>query len=325
MTVAQTTLTYTNPVYSQYFADPFVLKVGEEYYAYGTAPPDTMGRQFPVLRSDDLVHWEHAGHALEPIHGAFNYWAPEVAEKDGRFYLYYSASMRASDEHHRLRVAIADHPQGPFRDSGKELLPNAGFSIDAHPFRDPQTGQWFLYFATDYVEDEPHGTGLAAVPLADDMVTPLAQKPTIVLRASCVWQVYEKERNYKGRVWPSWHCIEGPFVLYQEGKYHCLYSGGAWHTENYGVGFATADNPLGPWKDDWAEHGPMVLRGQPGVVVGPGHNSVVLGPDNQTLFLVYHAWDRNHTARRMCIDPMRWTSDGPRCDGPSSGVRTVRF
>jgi GH43 family beta-xylosidase len=245
-----------------------------------------------------------------------------VAEHDGTFYLFYSATTSRSDEHHRLRVATAARPEGPFEDVGRPLLPDAGFSIDAHPFRDPRTGQWYLYFAADFTDDEPHGTGLAVVPLADDLLS-VTGRPRVVVRASCSWQVYERNRNYKGRTWSAWHCVEGPFVVYHDERYWCLYSGGAWHTENYGLGFAVADHPLGPWRDDFAVHGPTVLTGVPGRVIGPGHNSVVLGPDGRTLFAVYHAWDTARTARRLCIDPLRWTPDGPRVDGPSVGTREV--
>ena len=89
------------------------------------------------------------------------------------------------------------------------------------------------------------------------------------------------------------------------------------------LGFATANDPLGPWTDDFAQHGPYVLKGLPGQVIGPGHNSVVLGPDDQTLYVVYHAWDAGKTARRLCIDPLIWTHDGPRCDGPSYQPREM--
>src|SRR5690606_9281853 len=104
-----------------------------------------------------------------------------------------------------------------------------------------------------------------------------------------------------------------------------LYSGGAWHSSNYGLGYAVAEHPLGPWVDEMAERGPTVLRGAAGKVVGPGHNSVVLGPDDRTLYVVYHAWDAAGTARRMCIDPLIWDAHGPRCDGPSSDPRTIRL
>jgi GH43 family beta-xylosidase len=317
-------LTYTNPVYPHSFADPFVLKTAEGYWAYGTGPAAADGRQFPVLHSGDLVNWESAGHALEPVAGGVptSYWAPEVAEKDGCYYLYYSCSTSNSDEHQRLRVAVADQPAGPFTDCGKLLLPEEGFTIDAHPFRDPRTGRWYLFFAKDYLIDEPHGTGLAVVELGEDMLS-VAGEPTVVVRATSDWQIYERDRQYQGKRWRAWHCVEGPFVLYHAERYWCLYSGGAWHTDNYGLGFAIADNPLGPWTDDFARHGPTVLKGNAREVIGPGHNSVVIAPDGRTPFVVYHAWDVKRTARRMCIDPLLWTSDGPRCDGPSVGRRTV--
>ena len=66
-----------------------------------------------------------------------------------------------------------------------------------------------------------------------------------------------------------------------------------------------------------------MLKGIEGKVLGPGHNSVVLGPDDKTLFIVYHAWDAARTARRMCIDPLIWTPDGPKCDGPSTTPREM--
>jgi GH43 family beta-xylosidase len=248
--------------------------------------------------------------------------APEILKHDGRYYLFYSASTTQSDEHHRLRVAIADDPAGPFRDSGKLLIPDLGFTIDASPFRDPNTGKWYLYFATDYEADAPFGTGLAVVELAPDLLSAVT-KPVPVIRAQADWQIYERNRRYKGRLWTAWHCVEGPSALYQEGKFYCLYSAGAWYGENYGVGFAVADHPLGPYRDDYGASGPAVLRGIPGRVVGPGHNSTVIGPDGKTLFMVYHAWDADKTARRMCIDPIYFDEHGPRVDGPSTEARPI--
>jgi beta-xylosidase len=317
-------LAYQNPVWPGYFADPFVLNHDGQYYAYGTgaAPVEVDGRAFPLLRSNDLVHWDYVGGALAPLTGATAYWAPEVAASGGKFYLYYSAAFGGSDESHGLRVAVADLPTGPFNDSGRLLLPDQGFSIDPHPFRDPKTGQWYLFFATDYTADEPHGTGLAVVRMNDDM-TSVSGTPATVIRASEDWHIYERDRNYKGQVWRKWNTIEGPFVLYHDNRYWCLYSGGRWSSENYGVGVAVADHPLGPWRDESAIHGPVALKGTPDGVIGPGHNSVTLAPDDATLVFVYHAWDTGRTARRMCIDPLKWTPGGPRCDGPSAGPQSL--
>ncbi len=309
------TLTYTNPVWPGYFADPFVLKWQGEYYAYGTGERQQDGNVFPVLHSGDFAHWELLGGALTPLSASdhFPYWAPEVAEKDGRFYLYYSAADGASDDTHRLRVAVADHPAGSFQDSGNLLLPNEGFTIDAHPFRDPKDGVRYLFFAKDFF-DERVGTALAVVRLGEDMVS--VEGPVMpILRPSADWQIFERSRINYGKLWDAWHTVEGACVVFHTDRYYLFYSGGAWETPGYGVGYAVADSILGPYQEP--EAGPVVLSGIPGKAIGPGHNSVVLGPDDRTEFVVYHAWDVTHTARRMCVDPLLWTADGPRCAGPT--------
>lgn len=310
--------TYTNPVYDGYFADPFVLKVGGEWWAYGTGPRAADGRRFPVLHSTDFVTWKPMGGALNPLPDMTAYWAPEVAARDGKFYLYYSASGGTGDEAHRLRVAVADNPAGPFVDSGNLLLPDEGFTIDAHPFCDPADGRWHLFFAKDFF-DERVGTAVAAVPLADDMTT-IAGEPVTILRASHDWQIHARDRTIYGKSWDAWHTVEGPFVLFHDRRYWLLYSGGAWTGPDYGVGVAVSDHVLGPYVEP--EHGPVVLRGIEGYVPGPGHNSVAPGPDGRP-FVVYHAWDLAHTKRRLCLDPLLWTPDGPRCAGPTWTPQTI--
>ena len=314
-------LSYQNPVWSGYLADPFILKSGDAYFAYGTGSDVGNGRQsdgrmFPVLRSHDLVNWTHLGGALEPISPSTTapYWAPEVAERDGTFFMYYAVDMR-------LRVATSRSPEGPFIDAERDLFPDEPFSIDASPFRDPRDGKWYLYFAKDFF-DERVGTGTAVVALADDMITPLSS-PTVVVRASSDWQIFQRNRHWYDRDWEAWHTVEGPFVIEREGRYYCLYSGGCWETSDYGVSYAVADHPLGPWRDEWSSSGPVVLKGIRDKVLGPGHNSVIRGPDGRTDFIVYHAWDAGRTARRLCIDPLEFTADGPRCVGPSMEPRTL--
>ncbi len=325
--------TYSNPVYEGYFADPFVLRTEEEYFAFGTGHgPEQDGRQFPILHSKDLGRWEYLGGALFPLAPENGlrpftaYWAPEVAQRNGKYYLYYSAATGGIDETHRLRVAISDRPQGPYRDAGKVQLGGDfadAFCIDAHPFRDPKTGIWYLFFATDFFTERV-GTGTAVVPLSDDMRT-AAGPAQIVLRASSDWHIYERNRPLYGKTWPAWHTIEGPFVWHHKGYYYCFYSGGNWQTETYGVGYGVASHPLGPYIDEWNKEGPSVLRAVEGKLLGPGHNSVVLGPDGKAEFLVYHAWDAKRTARRMFIDPLEWIEDEsgkpprPRCKGPTIG------
>lgn len=319
-------LTYTNPIWPGYFADPFVLRAPDGYYAYGTGetaePPTRDGAAiFAVLHSPDLVRWTPVGAALvPPADTAGNaFWAPEVAEHHGRYYLYYSTAPNGRDELHRLHVAVADTPRGPFVDAGCVLPDDEGFCIDADPFRDPKTGRWYLYFAKDFFAERT-GTGLAVVPLSEDMLR-AAESSRPVLRANADWQIYERNRTLYGRQWAAWHTVEGPCVVSHAGRYYCFYSGGNWQTHEYGVSYAVADNPLGPWQHA-PDPGPIVLRQRPGEVLGPGHNSHAVAPDG-TEFLVYHAWDPQRTARRMCLDRLVWTDQGPRCLGPTTTRQTV--
>src|SRR3712207_6150373 len=105
---------YCNPVYPDYFADPFVWKHEGSYYAIGTGSAEAYGhgreRAFEVLRASDLSHWTPAGcalAALDPDYGDA-YWAPEVAFTGGKFYLYYSIGR--GDRAHHIRVAISHRP-----------------------------------------------------------------------------------------------------------------------------------------------------------------------------------------------------------------------
>lgn len=122
--------TYTNPVYPAYFADPFVWQHQGVYYAIGTGPAEAAGqvdeidqrRVFPLLRSDDLIHWQFTGNALQRPDRALgdNFWAPEVAYDHGIFYLYYSVGQ--GDKNHQLRVATSAAPLGPYQDRGIALV-----------------------------------------------------------------------------------------------------------------------------------------------------------------------------------------------------------
>jgi beta-xylosidase len=328
---------WRNPVYPEYFADPFVWRVGDEYLAIGTGPAEAAGRVsssnaatvFPLLRSQDLGTWTPAGQALvrpDPTLGNA-FWAPEVATFEGAWYLYYSVGH--DDRQHHLRVARSDSPLGPYVDAGALTSPDdVPFAIDPHPFRD-RDGHWYLFHARDFLDTrDEHGraarVGTALVVSPMPSMTSLARDAHGVARARCDWQRYAADRPMYGAVY-DWHTLEGPCVVVHDGRYYCLYSGGCWQTDTYGVDFAVAASVLGPWRDEGAERGPRVLRTVPGRVLGPGHCSVVVGPDGVTPMLAYHAWDPGMTARRLCIDELDFTADGPRSPGPTwaDATRTV--
>jgi len=303
--------TYRNPVYPGYFADPFVLRWEDRYVAYGTGEL-VDGLVFRVLTSPDLVTWTAAGGALQPAGGELggDYWAPEVVGAGDQWWMYYSVGH--GDSGHHLRVATASSPLGPFVDADVDLTPDEQFAIDPHPFRDTD-GTWYLYYARDVLDAPRVGTQLAVAVLAT--MTSLDGPGRTVLAPSADWQIFERSRQIYGAVY-DWHTLEGPTVRRHGGAYYLLYSGGSYLGEGYGVAWACAESPLGPWTETGAGSTTRLLGTVAGHVRGPGHNSVITTPGG-TDVLVYHAWDEAMTKRWLCIDPLEWTPDGPRTPGPS--------
>jgi GH43 family beta-xylosidase len=311
--------TYSNPVYPDYLADPFVLRHRGTYYAYGTAPHSPDGWPFPVLRSDDLVTWEKISWALKPVIGATAYWAPEVAENNGTFYLYYSArGIEGRD--HQLRIATSLSPAGPFEDIGLVLTPDDPFTIDAHPFVDAD-GQRYLFYARDFLTldgDQRAGTGVVVDRLRT--MTTLEGHPQVVVRPYADWHLFQAQRPMYGGVY-DWHTIEGPAVLRHEGRYYCFFSGGAWEKDNYGVAYVVAEHPLGPYTRPALDT--PLLCSVPNRVIGPGHNSFVRSPDGMHNMIAYHAWSPDRSARRMCIDRLIWRDGEPVIHGPTWTPQTL--
>lgn len=297
------------PVYGEYFADPFVWRHEDRFYAIGTGPQEAEGTRdnliFPLLVSDDLKEWQKLGKALERPVGDWgnNFWAPEVAFINGTFYLYYSVGF--GDTQHQMRVASSRKPDGPYTDCGVTLLgpPECPFAIDPHPFRDAE-GVWHLFYATDFLnEDAPHraGTGLMVAEMSSP--TRLKDAGRIVLRARCDWQCFQRSRQIYGGKW-DWHTLEGPCVLRRHGRYYCLYSGGRWENDTYGVDYGVAEDITGPYSDAGNDAGARVLRTIPGKMIGPGHNSVVEHDGKD--WIVFHAWDSGMNARRMYTGELCW-------------------
>lgn len=288
--------TYLNPVYPHSFPDPFVLKFRGEYFAFCTGIRHD-GKVFGVLHSRNLVDWKEIGGAMTRLEtDAPFYWAPEVTYADGKFYLYYSVGNEALME---IRVAVSDRPDGGFVDSGKKLT-SEDFAIDAHVFIDDNDERYFFY-ATDFLNHSHIGTGTVVDKMVDFFT--LEGNPRPVTRARYDWQVYDPNRREKGGV--RWHTVEGSFILKRKNIYYEMFSGGNWQNPTYGVSFAITDDI--EKNEEWlqfsdGEKNLPVLRTLPGLVVGPGHNSVIRGTNNRELFCVYHRWTEG--GRTLAIDRM---------------------
>lgn len=296
--------TYRNPVFDRPFPDPQVLRVGSDYYAYGTTLPwEPQDHLFPILHSRDLVHWTYVGDAFtsSPNWGLGDWWAPDVIERHGTFYLYYvGKGVKAGV--HCVAVATAHKPTGPFTPRtiiGCGDTKGQGY-IDPAPLVDTN-GKAYLYVSVD----APYHN-ISIIPLKNDLVHAAGPRKEL-FGLSQSWEFG-----------PSFSTVEGPFPLKHGRLYYLFYSGNDWQ-HDYAMGYATSSSPMGPFKK--YRHNP-ILRGN-ARVIGPGGGSVVQGPDGGW-WLVYHAWPPGANMatgdqRTMRIDPLRWTGNVVGVRGPTTG------
>jgi hypothetical protein len=245
------------------------------------------------------------------------YWAPEVIYDNGRFCLYYSTGNEILME---IRVAVSDRPDGGFIDAGVRLT-HEEFAIDAHVFVDDDGTRYFFY-ATDFLEYKHIGTGTVVDRMIDWKT--LEGRPRPVTRAKYDWQVYDPARKEKGGV--RWYTVEGPTILKRKGRYYEMFSGGNWKNNTYGVSFASTDDIHD--ESEWqqfcdGEKILPVLRTIPDKVIGPGHNSVIRGPNNRELYCVYHRW--TDAGRVMAVDRMDFAGRRMFVAGPTTTPQPMPF
>lgn len=321
---------YENPVLDSDFPDPAVLRAADGfYYVYATqGEHDGVMHNIQVARSSDLVSWERLGDAL-PAKPAWasrtqDFWAPHVAEHDGRYFLYYSAKPDAAlTDTSRglcLAVATAERPEGPFTDIGRPLQCGEGFvNIDPMSFDDPETGRRLLYW----------GSGFGPVKvqeLAEDRISfaPGSQPIDLVpvIRS-------EDPAQYQ-------RLVEGVWVVRRDGFYYLFYSGDNCCGPNahYAVMVARSRSATGPFETmaTATGAGSSVILERSGIWVAPGHNSVIEDSEGDH-WMLYHAVDSRrprskptddvNTRRVMLIDRIVWRDGWPRVEGngPSTGPR----
>ena len=301
---AMTRGNYTNPVGGDIrMGDPFVLKHEGRYYLVGT----TAGDGFKCWRSEDLVNWQPLGYAYqrnEDSWGRSSFWAPELFRYRDRFYMVYSAS-RDKDQGYRICLAAAERPEGPYRDVSTPWCDVGWSSIDGHVFTD-EDGTPYLYFARVGVVGEPWAepsTGyifgkIYGVRLKPDL-SGVVGEPVLCTEAEQEW---EDPRSMHTR------CNEGAFVLRRGDTYYMTYSASHYASPKYGIGYATAPSPLGPWEK--AENNPLATTDPRVGVSGPGHSSITRSPDGSELFMVYHAHaDPEHPSGNRTVNIDRVTFD----------------
>jgi len=294
---------YSNPVLAGDFPDPSVIRAGDDYWA--TATTSEWAPLFPMLHSRDLVHWEHVGNVFErrPDWAVGNFWAPEIAEHNGKFFIYYVGRKKGGPL--SVACATADNPRGPWTDHGPMIGQDAG-SIDAVPVTDRDGSRWLIWKEDGNSRKQP--TPLWIQRLSDDG-TKLVGQPAEIMRNDKPWE---------GAL------IEGPFVQRHGDYFYMFYSGAGCCGRdcNYALGVARAKNLLGPWEKNPANP----ILDENAVWKCPGHGSVVTTKDGRD-FMLYHAYDRKafiYVGRQGVLDEITWGTNGWPTINDGHGVSTNR-
>lgn len=288
--LATTLFAQQNPILPGNYADPEGIIYNNKYWVFPTySAPYEQQTFFDAFSSSDLANWTKHPRILDNNHVKWAekaMWAPAVIENAGKYYLFFGANDVHQGEIGGIGVAIADKPEGPYKDLlGKPLINDiihGAQPIDQFVFKD-KDGTFYMYYGgwqhCNMVKLKPDFTGL--LPFDDG--------------------------SYYKEVTPTGY-VEGPFMFMKNGKYYFMWSEGGWGGPDYKVAYAIADSPFGPFKRIGT-----ILEQDPKVATGAGHHSVIKIPNKEKYFIVYHRrpLDKKGANERVtCIDEMKFDKNG---------------
>lgn len=247
---------------ADYMADPSVHVFENRVYIYpshdwesGNVENDNgdqyIMKDYHVLSTDDVMNGDVIDHGkvlgLEDIAWAGRQlWDCDVAEKDGKYYMYFPLKDKNDTFHHG--VAIADNPAGPFIPQPDPI--RGSYSIDMAILKDE--GNYYMYFGglwggqlqrySNNISLEsailPEGKQPALpsriVKLSDDMLQ-FAEEPKPILVVDSEGKPLTADNPHR--------FFEASWVHKYKGKYYFSYSTGDTHMLCYAIG----DNPYGPF------------------------------------------------------------------------------
>jgi beta-xylosidase len=327
--------TYSNPLQVK-FGDPYVLRASDgKYYMYGTGAGAKNG--FAAYSSEDLTDWKWEGQVYFGNNkngwGEHSYWAPEVYEQNGKYYMFYSAHWKVNpnkeEENFKIGVAVADKPAGPFTDMQDKPIFDPGYPIIDANVLFAEDGKTYLYYSRCCykhpvesevaawakqkgwfneieeswvygVEMKPDFSGVIGEPVL------LLRPPVKMDDTQAEWESRSVTSKEVNRRW-----TEGSYIFKKGDTYYMMYSANYFGGQNYAVGYATSKSPLGPFEK--AANNPVLQKNTAtgGIVTGTGHNSITYSPDGKTMLCVYHGrTSKTGDERVVFIDKMNVSENG---------------
>jgi len=275
--------------------------------------------------------------------GDWHPWAPSVIQSSspcpgatsGGCYVMYYVGLSAAYNRNCIGVTTSPAPGGPYLDhgplglsgqtSGSSAMPigcgdDAGVgNIDPSPFVDP-SGQAYLYLSTDNTCSEGSCTlqpTISVIPLTEDLLEASGPRVPLFSGDPGTWEAANAPA-------PT---VEDPSMELHDGTYYLFYSGGS-YTHAYGMGYATASSPTGPFTK--AASNPILASTANALSVGGG-DRLVTAPHGD-LWMGYAARLSSYSnPRTLWIDPFSWQPAGtpsapdvPVIAGPTTTPQTTQ-
>lgn len=338
------TNTLTNPI-SIPLGDPYILLSSDgKYYMYGTSEGID---GFKAYSSANLVDWTDEGiiydNKDENAWGESCFWAPEVYEREGKYYLWYSANWKYNptneEENFRIGVAVSDSPTGPFKNIYDRPIFDPGYPIiDANLYFDEDHKKVYLYYSrccyknpvnsevSEWAKekgwfDQIEESWVYGVEIESDY-SGIIGEPKLLLRpptkmddTQAEWESRSVTTQEVNRRW-----TEGSYIFKEGDTFYIMYSANYFGGKNYAVGYATGKHPLADFEK--AKNNPVLQKNtdEGGVVTGTGHNMILTTKDGKRL-CVYHARTEDGGSQRIVfIDKMNIDKDGVlTVEGPTLG------
>jgi xylan 1,4-beta-xylosidase len=276
-------------------ADPTIFYHDGSYYLYGTSGQDS-NRGFEVYVSKDLKSWKRSekndGYALKKgeSYGDKGFWAPQVFEFDGTFYMAYTAN-----EH--IAIATSDSPLGPFTQTEIKDLEAPVKQIDPYVFIDSD-GKKYLYHVR-----LTEGNRLFVAELKDDFSGIKAETLTYCFHAEEAW---ENTQNV------DWTVSEGPAIIKHDDLYYFIYSANDFRNPDYAVGYAVSESPMGPWTK--SPTNPIFDKTDAGIN-GPGHGDYFVDAKGKLQYVLHtHNSDQEVSPRKTGLIELEFVKNGSEAD-----------
>lgn len=295
----------SNPIVKTMFTpDPAGYVDGDDFYLFtGHDEPDARGykmRNWQVFKTRDMKHWENLGRVLDcgkvfPWAKPDGAWASQAIKRGGKWYWYLAVFRKGGNS--GIAVAVADRPEGPWRDAiGAPLVEGGGY-IDPSVFVDDD-GQAWLFWGN--CGGKP---GCWYAPLKENMYELAGEvKPVPGLMDESAFGKPHKKRAGAGAYKPiDTNFEEAPWIYKTGDTYYLEYAAGG-VPEHWAYSWAKSIH--GPW-----HFGGKVMDNAGGT--GTIHGGSVLFKGQW--YMVYHcAWlpGGGDCRRSACIKPYERNADG---------------